>query len=35
MNCVFNDLIEKLHNQECINNFEDLIKLEYDSRRRN
>jgi pyruvate/2-oxoacid:ferredoxin oxidoreductase beta subunit len=28
MNCVFTDLFDKLHNQECINNFEDLIKFE-------
>ena len=28
MNCVFKDLFDKLHNQKCINNFEDLIKFE-------
>ena len=28
MNCVFNDLFDKLHDQECINNFEDLVKFE-------
>ena len=28
MNCVFKDLFEKLHNQECINNFNDLVKFE-------
>ena len=28
MNCVFKDLFEELHNQECITKFEDLIKFE-------
>ena len=28
MNCVFKDLFQKLHDQECINNFEDLVKFE-------
>jgi hypothetical protein len=28
MNCVFKDLFDKLHNQECINNYEDLINFE-------
>ena len=28
MNCVFKDLFNKLHNQECIDEFEDLIKFE-------
>ena len=28
MNCVFKDLFNKLHNQECNNNFEDLLKFE-------
>ena len=28
MNCVFKDLFKKLHDQECINNFEDLVKFE-------
>ena len=28
MNCVFKDLFEKLHEKECINKFEDLIKFE-------
>ena len=28
MACVFKDLFEELHNKECINNFEDLIKFE-------
>ena len=28
MNEVFNDLFNKLHEQECINSYEDLIKFE-------
>ena len=28
MNCVFNDLFDELHNQECITKIEDLIKFE-------
>ena len=28
MNCVFKDLFDKLRDQECINNYEDLINLE-------
>ena len=28
MNCIFKDLFEKLHEQPCINNFEDLVKFE-------
>ena len=28
MNCVFKDLFQKLHDQECINNFEALVKFE-------
>ena len=28
MNCVFKDLFDKLHNQTCINKFEELIKFE-------
>ena len=28
MNCIFKDLFEKLHNQECIDKFEDLINFE-------
>ena len=28
MNCVFKDLFEKLHEKECINKFEELIKFE-------
>ena len=28
MNCVFNDLFNELHNQECINSFEELVKFE-------
>ena len=28
MNCIFNDLFDKLHNQKCINKYDDLIKFE-------
>ena len=28
MNCIFKDLFEKLHEQECINDYETLIKFE-------
>ena len=28
MNCIFKELFNKLHNKECINNFEDLINFE-------
>jgi len=28
MNCVFKDLFNILHNRECINNFEELVKFE-------
>ena len=28
MNCIFKDLFDKLHNKNCINNFEDLVKFE-------
>ena len=28
MNCIFKELFDKLHNQECINNFEALINFE-------
>ena len=28
MNCIFKDLFDELHNKECINNYEDLIKFE-------
>ena len=28
MNYIFKDLFDKLHNRECINNFEELIKFE-------
>ena len=28
MNCIFKDLFKQLHNKECINNYEELIKFE-------
>ena len=28
MICIFKDLFDKLHNKECINNFEVLVKFE-------
>ena len=28
MNCIFKDLFAKLHNKNCINNFESLVKFE-------
>ena len=28
MNCVFYDLFNNLHNKECINDFDELVKFE-------